>query len=161
MTVSTNPINSQGVFIRTSRNFPQEAQPLAVEVNRSYVDIANHINFRTIGIFPTQKASATGESWYTAGTVRQQTLRQVYIVTGSGNIPHGIVFADIVGFTRIYGAFKGADGNFYPLPYVDPTNATNQISLGINGTNIVVTAGGGAPPIISTGYIVLEWLSNA
>jgi hypothetical protein len=82
----------------------------------------------------------------------------VYIVTGSGNIAHGITTATIAGFTRIYGTFS--DGtNFYPLPYTDSASATNQVQVVVTPTNIVITAGGGAPAITS-GFIVLEWLSQ-
>ena len=65
---------------------------------------------------------------------------------------------DMGGFTRIYGTFT--DGtNWYPLPYVDETSATDQISLVVDATNIAITAGGGAPPSITRGYVILEWLS--
>lgn len=158
MTTSTNPINSQGPYIRTSRHFPQDPQPLAVELNRSYVDIANHINQRTIGIFPTQKSVVTGESWFVSGQNRQQTLRQLYTFTAAGNIVHNINLNDIAGFTRIYGTFT--DGSiWYPLPYVDVTAANNQVSVVVNSTNIVIAVGGGAPPTITSGFVVLEWLS--
>jgi len=158
MTFSTNPINSQGPYIRTSRHFPQDVQPLSVEINRSYVDIANHINQRTIGIFATQKSVVTGESWYVSGQTRQQTLRQLYTFASAGNIPHNINLNDIAGFTRIYGTFT--DGSvWYLLPYVDATAANNQVSVIVNATNIVITAGGGSPPTIVSGFVTLEWLS--
>src|SRR5689334_1521146 len=138
MSTSTNPGNSQGPYIRTSRHFPQDPQPLVVELNRSYVDIANHINQRTIGIFATKLAIVTGESWYVSGQNRQQSLRLVYTFAGAGNIPHGLNLAQISSFTRIYGTFT--DGTiWYPLPYVDVVAANNQVSIVVNATNIVVT----------------------
>lgn len=158
MTLITNPINSQGPYIRTSRHFPEEPQPLAVELNRSYVDIANHINQRTIGIFATQKGVVTGESWYLSGQNKQQTLRIVYTFTAAGNIAHDINLAQIVSFTRIYGTFTNGTV-WYPLPYVDVTAANNQVSVVVNATNIVITRGGGSPPAITSGIVVLEWLS--
>ena len=158
MSLSTNPANSQGPYIRTSRHFPQDLQPLAVELNRSYVDIANHINQRTIGIFATQRGIVTGESWYLAGQNKQQTLRLVFQFTAAGNIPHGLKLAQIVDFTRIYGTFT--DGSvWYPLPYVDVVSATNQVSVVVNATNIVIASGAGSPPTITSGLVILEWLS--
>ena len=51
--MTTNVVN-QMPYLQTSRNFPLEAQPLAVEVNKSYVDIANSVNNRMIGLYPTE-----------------------------------------------------------------------------------------------------------
>jgi hypothetical protein len=156
--MTTNIINAVP-FLRTSRNFPLEAQPLAVEVNRSYIDIANAVNSRTIGLFPTNRSAITGESWFYAQDRRQQTLRQVYLFTAAGSIPHNINVATIAGFTRIYGTFT--DGSvWYPLPYVDVVAANNQVNIRVTATSIVIAAGGGTPPAITSGFVVLEWLSN-
>lgn len=164
--MTMNIINHDS-YLRTSRNFPFEVQALAVEINRSYVDIANAVNAKTIGIFPTNTAAVTGESWYLSGNIinlsgpiqKQQTLRRVYTFTSAGNIPHGLNLTQLSNITRIYGTiFDGT--NYYPLPYVDSTAANNQISVKVTTTNIVITAGGGTPPTISTGLVVLEWLSN-
>lgn len=156
--MSSNVVN-QAPFLRTSRNFPQEIQALAVEINKSYVDIANSVNQRTIGIFPANTQAITGEQWFVAsGNQRQQTLRKVFTFTAAGNIPHGISFTNLSGFTRIYGTFT--DGSiWYPLPYVDVTSATNQVNVIVNSTNIVISSGSGTPPTISSGFLVLEWLS--
>lgn len=155
--MSSNVVN-QLPFLRTSRNFPEEIQPLTVEINRSYVDIANKVNERVIGVFPTNRPAITGESWFFNKNERQQTLRQIYTFTAAGSIPHGIDLTRIYGFTRSYGEFT--DGtNWYPLPYVDVVSATNQINLVISPTDIVITAGAGSPPTVSSGFVVLEWLS--
>lgn len=157
--MSSNIIN-QTPYLRTSRHFPQEAQPLAVETDRSYVDVANAVNLRVIGIFPTNVPAVTGESWFVSNNQRQQTFRRVYTFTSAGSIPHGINFAGIARFTRTYGEFT--DGtNWYPIPYVDVISATNQVNAIVTPTNIVITAGAGTPPAITDGLIVLEWLSNA
>ena len=145
-------------FLIGSRNFPEDAQKLVVEINRSYNDIANCVNARTIGIFPTNRRIQTGESWFIRG-FKQATLRQVFPFTAAGNIPHNINLAEIGGFTRIYGTFTNGT-NWYPLPYVDVIAANNQVNVIVNPTNIVITAGAGAPPAIISGFAVLEWLSN-
>ena len=146
-------------YLRTSRNFPITAQPLAVEVNKTYVDIASAVNLRTIGLFPTTVSANTGEQWYLTANQRQQTIRQVYTFTSAGSIAHGIKFGMIGGITKIYGTFT--DGaNWYPLPYIDVTAANNQVNVIVNDTNIVITAGAGSSPSISSGYVILEWLST-
>lgn len=157
--MSTNIVN-QVPYLRTTRNFPEEIQPLVVELNRSYVDTAAKINDRVIGIFPTMRPAITGESWFYNAAQKQQTLRQVYTFTAAGNIPHGINLAQIAGFTRIWGTFTNGT-NWYTLPWVDTVSATNQVNVLVNATNIVITAGGGTPPSITSGFVVLEWLSLA
>lgn len=157
--MSTNILN-QAPFLRTTRSFPQEIQAISVEIDRAYVDIANSVNTRTIGIFPVNKPIVNGESWFLGGsTLRQQALRQVYQFSGAGTIAHGINTTTLTGFTRIYGSFTNGT-NFYPLPYIDATAANNQIEIYIGPTNINIVAGGGAPPAIVSGTIVLEWLSR-
>jgi hypothetical protein len=137
---------------------------LSVEMSKSYIDIANAVNERTIGVFATVP-SVTGNSWFigkmspTSNSLRQQTVRQVFLFTSAGSIAHGINTAQIGGFVAIYGTFT--DGtNFYPLPYVDVNAANNQVNVYVSPTNIVITAGGGSPPTISSGFVVLEWLSQ-
>lgn len=155
--MSTNDVVNQIPFLRTSRNFPFDPQPLAVEVNKSYLDIANAVNARTIGLFPTNRAAITGESWFLQGNLRQQALRQVYNITSTANFNHGLIITDLSTFTVIRGL--GYDGtNYYPLPYVHPT-AANQIGMLVTPTQVQFTVGGGAPTITS-GVVILEWLSD-
>lgn len=155
--MSTN-VTNQVAYLRTTRTFPIDSQALSVEIDRAYVDIANAVNNRTIGIFSNNRSNLTGENWFITSQ-RQQTFRRIYTFTSAGSISHGINISQIYGFTRIYGTFT--DGtNWYPLPYVDTTAANNQISVNITSSNIVITAGGGSPPSITSGIIVLEWLAN-
>lgn len=155
---SNSNIANSGNFLRTSRTFPTEPQALSVELSKSYIDIANEVNARISGIFGVGAMIITSEQWFLRGeSGRQFTLRQVYIFSAVGSIPHGINTKNITGFTRIFGSFT--DGtNFYPLPYVS-TVASNQVQVVITPTNIVITAGGGAPAVVS-GQIVLEWISE-
>lgn len=155
--MSVNVVNKNS-YLRTTREFPEEAELLSVEIDRAYIDVASAVNDRTIGIFTSNVPSVTGESWYVTQNRRQQTLRQAYAVTGTGNIAHGINTSQIIGFTRIYGTFT--DGTvWYTLPYVDEAAANNQIKITVTSTNIVITAGAGTPPTVSSGYVVLEWLA--
>lgn len=144
--------------MRTTREFPEEMYKLTVEVNKAWVDTAKAVNERTIGLYPTVRPSITGNSYFLVKNQRQQSLRQVYTFSSAGSIPHGIDITRFWGFSLIQGAFT--DGtNWYPLPYVDATNATNQISLMVTPTNIVITSGAGAPPTITKGIVILEWIT--
>jgi hypothetical protein len=159
--MSSNTVN-QVPYLRTSRDFPQEAQPLSLELNKAYIDIANSVNARTIGLFPSSNAGITGEAWFVAGSnQKQQSLRRVYPFTASMLIfPHQINLSEISGFVRIFGTFVDSGGSWYPLAYVDVVAASNQVNLIVNTTNIVITLGGGSPPSLMRGYVVLEWLAN-
>lgn len=145
-------------FLRTSRNFPVEIQELTVEIDRAYLDIANAVNARTIGIYSTNASVTTGNSWFINSNQRNQTIRKIYTFSAAGNIAHGINLSQIAGIVKIEGTFT--DGtNWYPLPYVDVTAANNQVNVIVNPTNIVITAGGGSPPTITSGFVIVEWLA--
>lgn len=155
--MSTNIINGSP-YLRTSRSFPDTAEALSVELVKSYIETAQAVNDRAIGLYSVNKPSITGQGWFFSGR-KQESFRQVYTFTAAGSIAHGIDTSGIYGFSNMYGVIY--DGtNWYPLPYVDVTNVNNQVSLSVSSTNIVVTAGGGSPPSISSGFVVLEWIAN-
>jgi hypothetical protein len=158
MTTTDNIVKAP--YLRNQRQFPFEnMKDLAAQAEQAYRDTALKVNARTIGLYPTNFSVPTGERWYLSnGTQRQQTLRQVYNFTSSGSFNHNINVASSAGFTMIYGTFT--DGtNWYPLPYVDVVSATNQVNIKVTPTQVTITAGGGSPPTISSGFVVLEWLA--
>jgi hypothetical protein len=158
MTTNFSVIN-QVPYLRTTREFPAELKQLSIEANKAYLDTANVVNNRTIGLYPTTRPAITGNRYYLSANKSQQTFRQVYTFTSAGSIAHGITIANIAGFVFISGSFT--DGTvFYPLPYIDVVAANNQINVTITATDIVITAGAGAPPNIVSGVIVIEWLSQ-
>lgn len=151
---------NKAAYLRTSRQFPGDPEQLAYQVNKAYIDIANAINFRVIGIFPTSQPASGGESWLINSNRRQQNQRQVYPFDDTNlTFDHSIDLNSLTNFVRIWGTFF--DGtNWNNLPYVDVTSATNQIEIQVNATQIVVTKGAGAPPAIQNGLIVVEWIAN-
>lgn len=154
--MNNNVVNNVS-YIRTSRDFPTEAKELSVELNKAYVDIANSVNARTIGIFPTNRPVVTGESWFITQNQRQQTLRQVYKITSYASFNHNINFTGVTTFTKIMGI--GYDGaNYFTIPYVDSVSITAQVPIFVSPTQVVMAAGALAP-VIQRGIIILEWLS--
>lgn len=154
--MSSNVVNTMP-YLRTSREYPQDdVHLLSVELSRTYIDVALAINDRSIGIFPTKRSAITGNNYFFT-TQRQESQRQVYTFSSFGNIAHGINLNRIYGFIHIYGTFT--DGTvWYPIPYVNQVNANNQVSIVVNATNIVITAGAGTPPSVTQGFVVLEWI---
>lgn len=153
----TSTVLNKSPYMRTSRAFPEEIQSLAVEINRTYIEIASKMNDRTIGLFPIAKPAITGENWYITRDRRQQSLRQIYPFTTTTSIPHGLNFANISQFTKPSGEWT--DGtNWYGIIHGSNVAIPGQISFFIDPVNIVILVGAGAPALTS-GAIVLEWLS--
>lgn len=150
--VNNNP------YLRETRDFPGEDE-LSVELNKSYSDTAIAVNNRMIGIFPTNKGAITGEKWYINGTKPQQTIRRVYTFTSTSSLTHGINITQISQFTRMFGTYQAmSDSNWYNFVPGYSTAISGQIGFYITPTQIVFTSGAGAPTL-SSGTIVLEWLS--
>jgi len=156
--MTANIIN-QVAYLRTSRNFPiEDTKQLAIETNKAYIDTANAVNNRTISIFPTNVPAINGESWFLVNNQRQQAFRQVYTFTSTANIAHGITIADPAQFTRGFGTYT--DGtNSYGLVFATSVPVAGIITFYVTSTNIVFSVGGGAPALTS-GRLVLEWLSQ-
>lgn len=155
--MAANVVN-QSAFLRTSREFPEDLKQLTVEVNKSYVDTANVVNSRTIGLFPTTRPSQNGTSWFITGNLRQQGFQQVYTFTAAGNIPHGITNLVPSQIVDAYGSYT--DGtNAYGVIFGTSTAIAGELSVYVTATNIVVLLGAGAPAI-SSGIVVLCWISR-
>lgn len=155
----TANVTNQVSYLRTSRQFPEDLRQLTIEITKTYIDLANAINNRVISIFSKNVPSITGENWFITNQ-RQQGFRQIYTFTSAGSIPHFINFTNVFAFVKIYGTFTNGT-NWYPLPYVDVTAANNQVNIIVTPTNIVITGGsGGGQPTITSGFVVLEWITN-
>lgn len=151
-------ISNQIPYLRTTREFPSQDKVLGIELNKAYLDIANVVNSRTIGLFAVGRSAITGEAWYLRGGRKQQTIRQAYQFTSTANIPHGINTQNFPGFTIKYGDYS--DGtNWYGLISGTSVAIPGQISFYCTPTNIVFVTGAGAPALTS-GIIVLEWLAQ-
>jgi hypothetical protein len=145
-------------YLKTSRIYPQDTDKLVTEINISYVDTANAVNDRTIGLFPINRPAIGGEKWYIEGNKPLQNLRQVYPFTAAGNILHGINTDSVYAFTKCSGSYT--DGtDYYGVIFSNSVAVPDQVSFYVTPTNIVVTVDGTAP-VPTDGLIVLEWLSN-
>lgn len=152
-----NNVVNQTPYIITSRNFPEDIKPLCIELSRTYIDIANAVNNRIISIFPQTRPAITGENWF-INNQRQQTIRQVYAFTSTASIPHGITLSNISRFTSCYGMWT--DGtNWYGLICGSNVAIPGQTSFYIDPTNIVFVVDV-ASPILTSGIIVLQWMSD-
>lgn len=158
--MTTNVVN-QVAFLRSSREFPEDLKQFTVESNKSYVDIANAVNNRIIGIFPVNRPAQTGEGWFLKQNQKQSTLRQVYTFTSTATpIDHNIIVNDINQFTRCFGSYTDAAGlNSYGLIWATNVAVAGLITFYLTATQIIFVVGAGAPAL-SAGRITLEWLSQ-
>ncbi len=158
-----NKIINQNPYIRTSRKFPyNDPQDLSVELNVSYIEIANAVNQRVIGIFPENFSALNGEEWYFTALRNKslQGLRRVYTFTSTAAINHGIDINDVDRFVRCWGTFT--DGiNWYGITFGSSTATTTPglITFYVSPTQIVFLTGAGVATLTS-GTIVLEWLTR-
>jgi hypothetical protein len=151
----------QSPYLREQRQFPSnDLKDLARQTDQAYIDIASKVNARTIGVFATNFPVITGDQWYLRGQPeKQQTLRQVYEFTAAGNIPHGLNWNSISFISpKSYGEFTNGT-NYFGVIFGSSVAIAGQVSFYVTPTNIVVLSGAGAPAITS-GTIILEWLSQ-
>lgn len=154
--MTTNIIN-QVAYLPTSRNFPREVNQLIVELDKSYIDIANAVNNRIISIFPTNVAAINGESWF-LNNERQQGFRQIYSINNFAAFDHNLNFNSIATFTAIRGiGFDGA--NYYPIPYINPSTPAASVGIYVTTTQVTFIKPSPSPAIVS-GIIILEWISQ-
>lgn len=158
MTTSTNLLKV--AYLREQRAFPtDDVKLLAKQMDQTYIDIASKVNSRSIGQYPVSFYSISGDKWYFAGGNQyQQSLRQVFTFSSTGNIPHGLNWSSVSLISpNSYGTFT--DGtNWYGAIYAGSTAIAGQVTFYVTPTNIVVVGGAGAPAITS-GSIVLEYVS--
>jgi len=162
--MSSNILN-QVAFLRTSREFPEELRQLTVEVNKSYIDTSAAVNNRTIGLFSVNRPSINGESWFLTGNQKQQGLRQVYKFTTTADINIGFKLTSISQITNMHGVFLSGTSYFGLIPATTVAIA-GQISfwVEVNGasttSDIIKFATGAGAPALTSGIIVLEWISD-
>lgn len=158
---------NQVAFLRTTRNFPEDLKQLTIEVNKTYVDIANAVNVRTIGLFPTNRPALTGESWYLSGNQRRQSLRQIYQFTSTVDINIGFKLSEIDSISKnTYGSYTDSTGNWYGAIFGSNVAIAGQISFflfvnaGSSSSDLIRFLVGAGAPTLTKGVIDLEWISK-
>lgn len=155
--MATNVIN-QVPFLRVQREFPRGLDELTVEIDKSYVDTANAVNNRTIGLFPVNRPALNGEAWFIKNNQKQQGFRQVYSFSTTVPINHGISVVTPSQFIRCFGSYTDGN-NTYGIPFASSVAIAGQITFYITASQIILNVDAGAPPL-TEGIIVLEWLSQ-
>lgn len=160
--------NTRMPFIRTSREFPDDLTQLSAEVNKAYVDIANSVNNRTIGIYSVSNLTSNGNSYFISNK-RQQGVRKMYTFSGTGNIELGFKVSSVYKIINIYGTYTATvGGNLNTFGLIPGSNVAiaGQISFFIltntsptNSDVIQFVLGAGSPTLVE-GVIVIECIAN-
>jgi hypothetical protein len=169
MTTATNTVNVP--YLVTTRSFQGDQTQLSEILTKSYSEIAQAMNRRTIGVYNKIQV-VTGNQYFSifnndihAPIQFRQSYRQVYTLdalpnTGTATIPTNISFAVPVTFVNIYGTAQST-GFAVPLtPYaMTPTDDAPylRINLGTGNIEIITTS---ANWITYSAIIVLEYLLN-
>lgn len=172
MTTSSNSL--QITYLPTSRDFPEDPSQLRSVLTKSYEEISQAVNRRSIGVFNTFQV-VTGNQYYSLTNNNidkplqfRQSYRKVFPI---GTIAAGVTLTTAHGitgitqFVAIYGtaitaASVNPNGKYIPIPYVSATtDVTFQVQIYANDTNFYIVNGAGADNIVS-GTIVLEFLLN-
>ena len=125
-------------FLPLYREFPvNQAENLEKQLSLFHQQMSSGINNRTISTFSTQSIP-NGEKWFSLesssgnAAKTRDGFRIVFPISGTvPTFPHGISLINSV--TRLYGTFY-SEGVWFPLPYVDTANPSNQISIFITPT---------------------------
>lgn len=157
--MTTNTINT-APYLRTYRKFPEDATLLAKELTRGWIETANCVNQRVIGLLSSSSPTVTGTTYYLSGpSDKQQSLQRIFTFSETNlTIDHGIapntyvlpIFISKSGYTDGTNSF-GLAQTYPPL--------AGQISAEVTPTQILITQGP-ATPATFNGLIVLEWLCN-
>lgn len=150
----------------------QDLKELFIRLYRNINNIAMQVNKKDSAIYG-QDEFVCGQTYfsnpnYDSSTSVTPSPRQVYRkVINFGalpssttkNVAHGLSINNTYSFTRIYGAASNQAGSSYlPLPFASPTAASN-ISLSVDGTNVIIITGSNRSAYTKT-YIVLEYIKS-
>jgi hypothetical protein len=155
----------QKPYLITSRHFPaNDPELLETTLVKSYNEIAQAVNVRTIGIFEMLQI-VTGERWFASSATnaldKRQTYRQVYTLPAVAAGATVMINHNITGinqFTHIYGTCITDQPDYRPIPYASVA-ANANIDIRVTSNKIIIANGAGSPNILS-GIIVLEYLLN-
>lgn len=158
----SNFVNSSP-FLRTSREYPSEAQELTQELSKSYIDVAGAVNERVIGIYPAHKIAISGKTYFFTSQ-KQQGLQKLFSFTSTADINLSFKLSSIFSIIQMYGTYTDGTSVYGLIPatsvaiagqisfYLTPNTATTD--------KIVFVTGAGAPAL-TKGVIIIEWASNS
>lgn len=142
--------------------FATDQSVFLTQLTELYESLAKASNAKDVGIYDLNE-TINGQTFF--GATPQESrdcFRKTFnfgAIVAGGLLPIVHNIAGLVQVTRLYGSCLTAVPDQRPLPYVDTFFLTNQVSILLNGANILIQNGATAPAIAS-GLIVIEYLKN-
>ena len=141
-----------------SVEFPKDQQEFINTLSLLYKRIVNAVNTKEGALYLLQEL-ANFQQFFTDND--PQKLRNGYrrvFRLDPANLTFNHNISNIIEVTD-YWAIAQTSIDFRKVPYADVTNVTNQISMRVTTTQVIIENGATAPPILS-GIIYLEYLKN-
>lgn len=167
--MSSNFTGNANNFLNTDYYIPEEISEKDLKLRQYLNDISRATNSKDSGIYDAVE-TVTGQRFLpTFGTQEasnatyRSVLRKV-IDTGalpnatSKSVAHGITLNTSFSVTRIYGAATNPTNSFIPIPFASPVLA-NNISLEMNGTDIVIITGSDRTTYTRS-FVIVEWTTT-
>lgn len=139
-----------------SVEFPKDQVRFLETLSLLYKRIADSVNKKEGSLYLLQEL-ANFQQFFTQGDPQRTRngYRKTFILD-----PSTLTFNhNITGISQItnYWAIANTAADFRKVPYVDVTNVTNQISMRVTTTQVIITNGATAPAITG-GLVILEYV---
>ena len=165
-----DPERSQAAFIPTSIILSDDWSEAQLVLTDYLKKSAEAINAREIAQYQDANVSGgnnisetvTGQAWYTVGDANKFRYgsRTVVIMgalanAGATTVAHGISVTSSTVFTHIWGVANNPGTLSYPLP----NSGASEVSVEVNGTNVIVTTTTDLTAFTDC-FVVLEWIES-
>lgn len=154
---SDQPLQSNQLPL--SIDFSEDPVVLRETLTDTYKRTVDSMNTKVGGLYPLQEV-ASFKRFFTEGEPfkYRNIYRKTFVVDPAVlNFPHNI--PGIVFVTEMYGVMLTSQPDWRPIPFTSASLVTDQVSLKVTTTNIVIVKGATAPAIVEA-FVVLEYVKN-
>lgn len=157
--MTATPEGGTSPFLPTFRNLQVDDEQFRIVLSQYLTNASYAVNIKQNGQYETIELISGQQFTNTSSAQKKrQGFRKIFYIDPSNlTFSHGISGVQL--FTNIYGTVTDNMGTQYPLPLVDVVNVTNQISIQVTSTQVIITLGATAPTITG-GVVVLEYVKN-
>jgi len=156
--MTATPEGGTSPFLPTFRNLELNDEQLRIVLSQYLTNSAYAVNIKQSGQYETiELLSSQQFTDQTSAQKKRQGFRKIFYIDPA-NLTFSHNISGVQLFTNIYGVVS-VSGGWYPLPLVDVVNVTNQISIQVTNTQVIIT-GGATAPMITGGIVVLEYVKN-
>ncbi len=155
----TNDPALQSNQLPLSIDFPEDQEQLRQTLSSSYKRTVDSVNSKEGALYPLKEV-ANFQRFFIDGKPNEFRNGYRYVFKLDPNkltFNHNI--SNITEMTNYRAIVTTSLGDFRKVPYTDVTNVTNQISMRVTQTQVIITNGATAPTITS-GMVILDYLKT-